>query len=115
MNDTYDFDVAIAGGGHKAHGLRRTIGKSRVEGFCSGKKLQCRWRHHDAGSHIARVQGTDLFGSSHVWIHANPWFKKLEPELAQYGLKYIYADDHITGHPNKVGPGIIVYKDINKT
>ena len=31
------------------------------------------------------------------------------------GLKYIWANDHITGHPDKNGPGIIVYKDVNKT
>jgi len=37
------------------------------------------------------------------------------PELEELGLKYIYAKDHITGHPDKNGPGIIVYNDVNKT
>ena len=57
-----------------------------------------------------------MFGSSHVWIHLNPDFKTLQPELEQYGLKYIWSEDHITGHPNKYeGQGIIVYKDVDKT
>ncbi len=56
------------------------------------------------------------FGSSHVWIHLNPDFQKLRPDLEKHGLKYIFSDDHITGHPNKYeGSGIIVYKDIDKT
>jgi phytoene dehydrogenase-like protein len=58
----------------------------------------------------------DAFGSSHVWIHLNPAFAKLRPELEKYGLKYIWSEDHITGHPNKYeGQGIIVYKDVDKT
>ncbi|MCR9078877.1 MAG: NAD(P)/FAD-dependent oxidoreductase [Hyphomonadaceae bacterium] len=59
----------------------------------------------------------DLFGSSHVWIQANQDFKDLlEPELVKHGLKYIPSTDHITGHPDKSGgPGIVIYKDIDKT
>jgi len=58
----------------------------------------------------------DVYGSSHVWIHINPTFKnELQPELEKHGLKYVWAEDHITGHPNLEGPGIIVYKDVDKT
>lgn len=59
----------------------------------------------------------DLFGSSHVWIQANQDFKDLlEPELVKHGLKYIPSTDHMTGHPDKGGgPGIIIYRDIEKT
>jgi phytoene dehydrogenase-like protein len=58
----------------------------------------------------------DLYGSSHVWIHVNPDFKELQPELeARFGLKYIWAEDHITGHPSHEGPGIVVYRDVDKT
>ena len=58
----------------------------------------------------------DLFGSSHVWIHLNPDFKDIKPDLEKHGLKYIWSDDHITGHPNKFeDEGIIVYKDVDKT
>ena len=114
MTDTYDFDVAIAGGGHNALACAAQLSKAGLKVFVAE-------RNSCVGGATMTKEVTlpgfrhDLFGSSHVWIHANPYFKKLEPELAQYGLKYIYADDHITGHPNKVGPGIIVYKDINKT
>ena len=114
MTDTYDFDVAIAGGGHNALACAAQLSKAGLKVFVAE-------RNSCVGGATMTKEVTlpgykhDLFGSSHVWIHANPYFKKLEPELAQYGLKYIYADDHITGHPNKDGPGIIVYKDINKT
>ena len=58
----------------------------------------------------------DLYGSSHVWVHLNPAFRKeLQPELEKHGLRYIWSDDHITGHPNLDGQGIIVYKDVDKT
>jgi phytoene dehydrogenase-like protein len=59
----------------------------------------------------------DLYGSSHVWIHVNPTFvAELQPELERHGLKYIWSEDHITGHPNRFeGQGIIVYKDVDKT
>ena len=57
----------------------------------------------------------DLFGSSHVWIHCNQDFNELRPELEKHGLKYLWAEDHITGHPNQTGDGIIVYKDVDKT
>ena len=59
----------------------------------------------------------DMFGSSHVWIQANADFKRLlEPELVKHGLNYIPSEDHITGHPDKSGgPGIVIYKDIDKT
>ena len=58
----------------------------------------------------------DMFGSSHVWIHLNPDFRELQPELEKHGLKYIWSEDHITGHPNKYeGQGIIVYRDVDKT
>ncbi len=59
----------------------------------------------------------DLFGSSHVWVHINKDFKEsLEPELAKFGLHYLYQTDRITGHPDKSGgPGIVIYKSIDKT
>ena len=58
----------------------------------------------------------DLYGSSHVWVHANPDFQGLKAELAQFGLEYIWAEEHITGHPDRgTGPGIVIYKDIDRT
>ncbi len=58
----------------------------------------------------------DLYGSSHVWIHANAHFKALEPELRAHGLEYLWANDEITGHPGSDGhTGVIVYKDVERT
>ncbi len=59
----------------------------------------------------------DMFGSSHVWLQLNQDYKtSLEPELERYGLKYVYPQDNITGHPDKNGgPGIVIYKSIDKT
>lgn len=111
-----DYDVVIAGGGHNGlacgallvkHGLRVLV----VE------------RNEYVGGGTVTQEVTlpgfkhDLYGSSHVWIHVNPTFtSELQPELEQHGLKYIWSDDHITGHPNRFeGDGIIVYKDVDKT
>lgn len=111
----FDYDVIIAGGGHNGlicaamlikHGLKVLVTERNewVGGGVLTRELTLPGYKHDP------------FGSSHVWIHLNPDFQKLKPELEKYGLKYIWSDDHITGHPNKYeGQGIIVYRDVDKT
>ena len=56
----------------------------------------------------------DLFGSSHVCIHANPDFQDLLPDLNQHGLEYIRGakPDHRT--PKQDDPSIVIYKNIEK-
>ena len=110
-----DYDVIIAGGGH--NGL---ICAAVLVG--SGLKVLVLERNDWVGGGALTRELTlpgfkhDPFGSSHVWIHLNPAFQRLRPELEKHGLKYIWSDDHITGHPNKYeGQGIIVYKDVDKT
>lgn len=110
-----NYDVIIAGAGHNGlicaamlikHGLKVLVTERNeyVGGGVLTRELTLPGYKHDP------------FGSSHVWIHLNPDFQKLKPELEKYGLKYIWSDDHITGHPNKYeGQGIIVYKDVGKT
>jgi len=110
-----DYDVIIAGGGHNGlicaamlvrEGLSVLVAERNdwVGGGCLTRELTLPGFKHDP------------FGSSHVWIHLNPAFAKLRPELEKHGLKYIWSEDHITGHPNKYeGQGIIVYKDVDKT
>ncbi len=112
MSDT---DVIIAGGGH--NGLICAAMLAR-----EGVKPLVLERNEWVGGGVLTRELTlpgfkhDPFGSSHVWIHLNPDFQKLKPELEQHGLKYLWSDDHITGHPNKhEGQGIIVYKDVDKT
>jgi phytoene dehydrogenase-like protein len=39
----------------------------------------------------------------------------MQQELAGFGLDYLFEEDHITGHPHSDGPGIVIYRDVNKT
>ncbi len=110
-----DFDIVIAGGGHNALICACVLAKN-------GLKVAVIERNDWVGGGVLTREVTlpgfkhDLFGSSHVWIHLNPDFKHIRPELEKHGLKYIWSEDHITGHPNKYeGDGIVVYKDIDKT
>lgn len=109
-----DFDVIIAGGGHNGLACGAVLAKE-------GLKVLVVERNPWLGGCVTTREVTlpgfkhDMYGSSHVWIHLNPEFKKLIPELEKYGLEYVWAQDHITGHPNQEGPGIVVYKDVDKT
>ena len=110
-----DYDVVIAGGGHNALACACLLVKH-------GVSVLVVERNDWVGGGVLTREVTepgfkhDLYGSSHVWIHINPSFRnELQPELEKYGLKYIWSDDHITGHPNTEGQGIIVYKDVDKT
>ncbi len=109
-----DYDVVIAGAGHNGLICAAVLARE-------GLKVAVLERNEWVGGGVLTRELTlpgfkhDPFGSSHVWIHLNPEFQKLKPELEQYGLKYIWSEDHITGHPNLQGPGIIVYKDVDKT
>ncbi len=110
-----DFDAIVAGGGH--NGLM-------CAAILAGKNLRTLVveRNDYIGGGVVTKELTlpgfkhDPYGSSHVWIHLNPDFRKLRPQLEKHGLKYIWSQDHITGHPSKDdGQGIIVYRDIDKT
>jgi phytoene dehydrogenase-like protein len=109
-----DFDVIIAGGGHNGLACGAVLAKE-------GLSVLVLERNPWLGGCVATREVTlpgfrhDMYGSSHVWIHLNDEFKKLLPELESYGLEYVWANDHITGHPYHEGPGIIVYKDVDKT
>ncbi len=115
MGQPADYDVVIAGGGHNGLICACVLAKN-------GLKVNVIERNPWVGGGVVTREVTqpgfrhDLFGSSHVWIHLNPDFKDIQPELEKHGLRYIWSDDHITGHPNKYeGDGIIVYKDVDKT
>ena len=110
-----DYDVIIAGGGHNGLICAAVLVRN-------GLNVLVAERNEWVGGGVLTRELTlpgfkhDPFGSSHVWIHLNPEFRELLPEFEKYGLKYLWSDDHITGHPNKYeGQGIIVYKDVNKT
>ncbi|MDX1406420.1 MAG: NAD(P)/FAD-dependent oxidoreductase, partial [Woeseiaceae bacterium] len=110
-----DADVIIVGGGHNGLACGALLAKH-------GVKVLVVERNEYVGGGTVTQEVTlpgfkhDLYGSSHVWIHINPSFRdELQPELEQHGLKYIWSEDAITGHPNHEGQGIIVYKDVDKT
>jgi len=110
-----DYDVIIVGGGHNGLTCGAVLAKN-------GLKVLVLERNSYLGGGVVTREVTlpgfkhDLYGSSHVWIHANTEFRKLLPELEKsYGLKYLWAKDHITGHPYHEGPGIVVYSDVDKT
>jgi len=110
-----DYDVVIAGGGHNClacgaylslHGLSVLVAERNdwIGGGAVTKEITLPGFKHD------------LFGSSHIWCHVNPDYASvLRPALEQYGLKYLWAENEITGHPMDEGPGIMLYKSIDKT
>ncbi len=115
MSSEHVVDVAIAGGGVNGLACATTLAR---EGLSVCVVERNPWVGGGAITREVTLPGFkhDLFGSSHVWIHCNPDFQAIRPELEQYGLKYLWAQDHITGHPDKAGgPGIIIYKSIDKT
>ena len=110
-----DCDVIVIGGGHNGLICASVLAKNGLSVLIVESND---WVGGGVLTREVTLPGFkhDLFGSSHVWIHLNPDFKTIKPELEKYGLKYIWSDDHITGHPNKFeGEGIIVYKDVDKT
>ena len=109
-----DYDVVIAGGGHNALACGAVLSRAGLSVIVIERNP---WIGGGVITREVTLPGFkhDLYGSSHVWIHANETFNEMKPELEQHGLKYIWAEDQITGHPNHEGPGIVVYKSIEKT
>ena len=109
-----DYDVVIAGGGHNALACGAYLAK---HGLCVCVVERNPWYGGGTVTREVTLPGFkhDLFGSAHLWIHANPYFNEMRPEFEKHGLEYIWSEDHIEGHPNTTGPGIIVYKDVDKT
>jgi len=110
-----DYDVIIAGGGHNGLICAAVLVGAGLDVLVLERND---WVGGGALTRELTLPGFkhDPFGSSHVWIHLNPAFQRLRPELEKHGLKYIWSEDHITGHPNKYeGQGIIVYRDVEKT
>ena len=90
-----DYDVIIAGAGHNGLICAAMLVKN-------GYRVLVAERNEWVGGGVLTRELTlpgyrhDPFGSSHVWIHLNPDFKLLKPELEKHGLKYIWSEDAIT-------------------
>lgn len=109
-----DADVIVIGGGHNGLACAASLGRAGLSTIVIERND---WLGGATGTHEVTLPGFkhDLYGSSHVWLHANPYFQEILPELENYGLKYLWADGAITGHPTKNGPGIIIHKDLDAT
>lgn len=110
-----EYDIVIAGGGVNGLACASLLTKY---GLSTCVLERNPWVGGGAVTREVTLPGFkhDMFGSSHVWIHCNPDFQEIKSELEQYGLKYIWSDDQITGHPDQNGgPGIVIYKSIDKT
>ncbi len=110
-----EFDVVIAGGGVNGLACACLLIKYGLS-VCVLERNP--WVGGGAVTREVTLPGFkhDLFGSSHVWIHCNPEFQEIKKELEAYGLKYIWSDEQITGHPDQNGgPGIVIYRSIDKT
>lgn len=113
--DNTEFDIVIAGGGVNALACGATLAR---EGLSVCVLEGNPWVGGGAVTREVTVPGFkhDMFGSSHVWIQLNEDFKSIQPELESYGLEYVWPEDQITGHPDRNGgPGIVIYRDIDKT
>jgi len=115
MSDGTEFDVVVAGGGINALACACVLARS---GLSVAVVERNPWVGGGAITREVTLPGFrhDLYGSSHVWIHANPDLREVLGELASYGLRYLWSEDHITGHPDRNGgPGIVIYRSIDKT
>jgi phytoene dehydrogenase-like protein len=114
MAADYDVDVAIAGGGHNALACAAVLARNGLKVLVAERNA---WVGGGAVTQELTLPGFrhDLFGSNHVWIHANPYIRGLMPELEKYGLRYLWAENEVMGHPMADGPGITVYRDVDRT
>ena len=91
------WDAIVVGGGHNGLVCGAVLARAGLKVLVVERKP---WLGGGVATREVTLPGFkhDMYGSSHVWIHANAAFKELLPELEQHGLKYVYAEDHITGH-----------------
>jgi phytoene dehydrogenase-like protein len=112
---TATHDIVIAGGGVNGLACGAVLARAGLS-VCVLERAP--WVGGGAVTREVTLPGFkhDLYGSSHVWIHCNPDFAEIKEELKGYGLEYIWSEDQITGHPDRSGgPGIIIYRSIDKT
>ena len=89
-----DYEVVIAGGGHNALACAAVLCQAGIRTLVAERN---EWVGGGAVTRELTLPGFkhDLFGSNHVWIHANPYIRDLMPELKQYGLEYLWGDPHL--------------------
>ena len=81
-----EYDIVLVGGGHNSLACAAQLAKAGLKVLVAERNT---WLGGGAVTQEITLPGfkSDLFGSNHVWIHANPQISELLPELEQYGLK----------------------------
>lgn len=115
MSEYKGYDVIFAGAGHNALTAAAMLAKTGVKVILFEK---CSWIGGGVITREVTAPGFkhDIHSWGHLFLHSNPIFKILQPELAaKWGLKYIYSEGSMMSGAFLDGKGIIIYKSIDKT
>jgi phytoene dehydrogenase-like protein len=115
MNNFDGYDVIIAGAGHNALVCGAMLARMGVKVILFERNA---WIGGGVVTREMTAPGfkNDTHSWGHLWIHSNPIFKLLKPELEEkWGLKYIYSDDGMVGGAFQDGTGLTIYRSIDKT
>ncbi|MCL4745109.1 MAG: NAD(P)/FAD-dependent oxidoreductase [Burkholderiaceae bacterium] len=115
MAEYHGYDVIIAGAGHNALTCGAMLSKMGLKVILFEKNA---WIGGGAVTREIAAPGFkhDTHSWGHVWIHSNPIFTLLKPELEEkWGLKYIYSDDAMVGGAFPDGTGLTISRSVDKT
>ena len=115
MAEYKGYDVIIAGAGHNALTCGAMLAKMGVKVILFERNA---WIGGGAVTREMTAPGfkNDTHSWGHLWIHSNPIFKILKPELEEkWGLKYIYSDTGMIGGAFQDGTGLIIHRSLEKT
>jgi len=115
MEDYSGYDVVIAGAGHNALTCGAMLAKMGIKVILFERNS---WIGGGAVTREMTAPGfkSDTHSWGHVWIHSNPIFNILKPELEEkWGLKYIYSENGMVGGAFDDGKGMTIHRSIDKT
>ena len=115
MDEYKGYDVIIAGAGHNALVCGAILAKMGLKVIAFEKNS---WIGGGAVTREMTAPGfkNDTHSWGHMWIHSNPIFNLLKPELEEkWGLKYIYSEKGMIGGAFEDGNGLVIYKSLDKT
>ena len=115
MDEYQGYDVVIAGAGHNALVCGAMLAKMGLKVIAFERNA---WIGGGAVTREMTAPGfkNDTHSWGHVWIHSNPIFNLLKPELEEkWGLKYIYSENGMVGGAFEDGTGLTIHRSIDKT
>lgn len=115
MADYKGYDVIIAGAGHNALVCGAMLAKMGVKVILFERNA---WIGGGVVTREMTAPGfkNDTHSWGHIWIHSNPIFNLLKPELEQkWGLKYINSEGAMVGGAFPDGTGLIIHRSVDKT